>query len=289
MIALTERGKKRLAYGFWRYHEGQVEEALAMVSAAREAGIDHLDTADVYGGVSGYGGAERLLGTLRKQAPKLFDGAFIATKGGIDVKSPYCSSQAYLQECVDGSLSRLGVARIDLFYIHRPDILTHPAELAATLDGFVAAGKIAAVGASNFTVGQVDALKRYLKAPLVAHQLQLSPGHIEPIFDGTLDQAMRENIAIAAWSPLAGGRLGADGPVELQAVRQVLVRIAAHHGVAPSAIAMAFLLKHPACITPIIGTQKPQRLTEMLAGLTVQLSSREWYDIIEAARGHRMP
>ena len=289
MIGLAENGKKRLAYGFWRYTEDQLDEALAMLALARENGVDHLDTADVYGGVSGYGGAERLMGAIRKKAPKLFDGAFIATKAGCDLKSPYQSAPAYLKTAVDGSLSRMGVSRIDLFYIHRPDLLTHPADVAGVLDDLVAAGKIASVGVSNYSVTQVDALAHFLKAPLRVHQIEFSAGFVDPLFDGSLDQAMKRHMAIAAWSPLARGGLSTDGPAELSAVRQALATQAKEHGVTPEAIALAFLLMHPACVTPILGTRSPAHFKEALTGLSVSLTRRQWYDIVEAARGRKMP
>lgn len=289
MFGLSERGKKRLAYGFWRYSENEVEAAIAMLGLAREAGIDHIDTADVYGGPSGYGGAEKLLGAVRQKAPKLLDGACIATKAGVEPGVPYNSSPAYLKTACEGSLTRLGVSRLDLFYIHRPDLLAHPADVAGVLDQLVAEGKIASVGVSNYTAAQIEALTRYLKAPLRVHQIEFSAGVVSPLFDGTLDQAMARQMAIAAWSPLAGGRLGAEGPEEFAAVRAVLARLAEKYGVTPSAIALAFLLCHPACVTPILGTKQPERLREALAAQSVSLTRREWYDIVEAARGQRMP
>jgi len=289
MFGLSERGKKRLAYGFWRYREDEVEAAIAMLSLAREAGIDHIDTADVYGGPGGFGGAEKLLGAVRQKAPKLLDGACIATKGGVELGTPYNSSPAYLKAACEGSLTRLGVSRIDLFYIHRPDLLAHPADVAGTLDQLVAEGKIASVGVSNYTVAQVEALARYLKAPLRVHQIEFSAGFVVPLFDGSLDQAMTRQMAIAAWSPLAGGRLGAEGPEEFAAVRAVLAKLAGKYAVTPGAIALAFLFTHPACVTPILGTKRPERLRDALAAQTVSLTRRDWYDIVEAARGQRLP
>ena len=211
MLALSEPGRKRLAYGFWRYREGEIDDAVEMLVLARENGIDHFDTADIYGGPNGIGGSERLLGAVRARAPELFDGAVLATKIGIEPGSPYNSSRDYLTAACEGSLSRLRVERIDLLYIHRPDLLTHPGELAQTLDGLVSSGKIAAVGVSNFTTAQVDALSQYMKAPIRVHQLEFSAAHVAPLFDGTLDQAMAHGTAVAAWSPLAGGRLGDAG------------------------------------------------------------------------------
>jgi predicted oxidoreductase len=289
MLGLSERGKKRLAYGFWRFTENQVDEAIAMIALVRENGIDHLDTADVYGGASGFGGAEKLLGAVRAKAPRLLDGAVIATKAGCEPGAPYNSSPAYLKAACEASLKRLNMSRIDLFYIHRPDLLAHPADVAGALDDLVTAGKIASVGVSNYTVAEVEALTRYLKAPIRAHQIEFSAGHVTPLFDGTLDQAMKKNLAVAAWSPLARGGLGDGGPMELAKVRATLATLAAKFGVPVNALAIAFLSTHPASVTPILGTTNSARARECLDGLKLTLTRRDWYDIVEAACGRRMP
>jgi predicted oxidoreductase len=292
MLALSEPGRNRFAYGFWRYREDEIDDAVKILSLVRENGIDHLDTADVYGGPSGFGGSERLLGAVRARAPELFKGASLATKIGIEPGSPYNSSRAYLTAACEGSLSRLQVERIDLLYIHRPDLLTHPAELAQTLDSLVSSGKIAAVGVSNFTTAQVDALSRYMKAPIRVHQLEFSAAHVDPLFDGTLDQAMAHGTAVAAWSPLAGGRLGGPEAATAPAVsrvRETLQRISEHAGVPPAAVALAFLYRHPAPVTPILGTKNPARLRDCLKANDCTLSRAEWYAIVEASRGEKMP
>ena len=118
---------------------------------------------------------------------------------------------------------------------------------------------------SNYTAAEVEALTRFLKAPLVAHQIEFSAGCVAPLFDGTLDQAMERNIAIAAWSPMARGGLGEDGPVELHPVRETLAAIAARYGATTTAVAIAFLQMHPAGVTPILGSTRPDRLAEALA------------------------
>jgi predicted oxidoreductase len=289
MLALSERDKKRFAYGFWRYRADQVDEAIAMIEAVRAAGIDHFDTADVYGGDSGFGGAEKLLGAVRAKAPKLLDGALIATKAGCEPGSPYNSSPAYLKSACETSLKRLKLERVDLFYVHRPDLLAHPADVARALDDLADAGKIAAVGVSNYTTAQIEALSRFLRAPIRVHQIEFSAGFVTPLFDGTLDQAMKKKIAVAAWSPLARGRLGEGGPEETAAVRTVLNRLAGAYGVPVEAVAMAFLLAHPAPVTPILGTTNPVRVKACLQGANVTLTRRDWYDIVEACRGMRMP
>lgn len=288
MLGLAERGMKRLAYGLWRFAPDDLDNCLAMLKLARESGIDHLDTADVYGKGT-FGGAESLLGVVRKTAPSLLDGAMIATKAGCQPGSPYNSSPAYLTNACDASLKRLGVARIDLFYIHRPDFLSHPADVAGALDKLVEAGKIASVGVSNYTTAQIEALTRYLRAPLRAHQVEFSPAHVAPLYDGTADQAMKKKFPLVAWSPLAGGRLTDEGPADLAKSREVLAHLAARYGVTPAAIAIAFLMAHPAPVTPILGTTNPDHLREALAGASVSLERADWYAVVEAARGQRMP
>jgi predicted oxidoreductase len=286
MLALSEPGKTRFAYGFWRWREDEVDAALAMLACLREAGIAHLDTADVYDD----GGSERLLGAIRARARGLFDGAVLATKAGTEHGSPYNSSRAYLTAVCEASLKRLKVERVDLFYIHRPDLLTHPEELAGTLEALVASGKVGAIGVSNFTPSQVAALAHYLTLPIAVHQLEFSAAHVDPVFDGTLDQAMECGIAVAAWSPLAGGRLGeGDAGPQLKRVREALAAIAARAGVTPTAAALAFVQRHPASPTPILGTKKERRLRDALTAGELTLSRQDWYAIVEAWHGEEMP
>jgi 6-dehydroglucose reductase len=284
MYGLSQPGMRRLAYGFWRYQEDQIAVATEMLALARESGIDHLDTADVYGGASGFGGSERLLGAIRGRTPDLLKGAIVATKVGIEPGVPYNSSSAYLLSACEGSLARLKVEHIDLLYIHRPDLLTHPEDLAVVLDRLVASGKVGAVGVSNFTVSQVEALSGFLGVSIGAHQLEFSATHVDPLFDGTLDQAMSRAIAVVAWSPLAGGRLAAN-----RVVLDALERVGERVGASTTAVALAFLQKHPASVTPILGATNTAHLRECLKAGDVTLSRRDWYEIVEAARGARMP
>ncbi|HVZ99303.1 MAG TPA: aldo/keto reductase [Caulobacterales bacterium] len=289
MLKLARPGERRLAYGFWRYQKDEIDAAIAMLELARSSGVDHIDTADVYGGASGFGGSESLLGAVRARAPSLFQGAVLATKGGVELGTPYNSARAYINAACDASLRRLGVERIDLYYIHRHDLMVGPAELAGTLDALATAGKIASVGVSNFSATQIDALKAHMKAPLTAHQIEFSPACVEPLFDGTLDGAMRDGYAVAAWSPMAGGRIGENATPEFAAVTAKLDEIAARHRATRAAVALAFLQQHPAGVTPILGTKTPERFRDALAAAECTLTRREWYDIVEARLGRRMP
>lgn len=279
----------RFAYGFWRYGPGDLDIALRMLETARAAGIAHFDTADCYGGRGNFGAAEALLGEARRAAPSLFDGAEIATKVGVEYGSPYNSSKDYIVRAAEASLKRLGTERVDLLYIHRPDLLTHPAEAAEALDALVASGKVKAIGVSNYSPAQLDALAGCLNTPLAAHQAEFSVLHPAPLLDGTADQAMARGLKFYAWSPLAGGRVFAGEDEASARVRRTLERLAKAKGCAVNALALAFVLKHPMMATPIIGTKNPGRLGEAMEASRIGLARAEWYEILESSLGRKMP
>ncbi len=278
----------RLAYGFWRFSREDHDAAVVAMEAARDVGIDHFDTADCYG-TDEFGDAERLLGEIRRDAPSLFDGAALATKAGVEFGTPYRTSKAYLAEALDASLQRLGVEQVDLFYIHRPDVLAHPQEVAEALDGLIAAGKTAAVGVSNHSPAQVDALRAYLKAPLRAHQVEFSALCVEPVFDGVFDQAMALRVPVYAWSPLGGGALATGEGTAASRVRPALQTVAENHGVSLTAAAFAFVMAHPSAPSPILGTKNPDRVREAATALGVRMERKEWYDVLQAALGEKLP
>lgn len=278
-----------VAYGFWRYGPEDLALALEMIETAREAGISHFDTADVYGGRDHFGTAEALLGEARRRAPSLFDGAEIATKVGVARGTPYNSSREYIEKAVDASLRRLGVERVDLLYVHRPDLLAHPAEVAATLDALIASGKTARIGISNYAPAQVEALSVFLRSRLAAHQIELSALATTRFFDGTLDQAMARGIRVSAWSPLGGGRLFNPTDGRAARVRAALEKHAKAAGCAVSAAALAFLMHHPARPMPIIGTRSAARLREAVSAVEIKLDRPAWYEILQASLGERLP
>ena len=159
-----------LAWGMWRFGGKTPDEGRRLIEAAFAAGITLFDTADIYGFESvekGFGDAETLLGQIFAEAPALRQKMVLATKGGITPPVPYDSSRDYLMAALDASLKRLGVDHVDLYQVHRPDILTHPRDLAATLDAMVASGKVRSVGVSNVTPDQSRALASFLTVPLV--------------------------------------------------------------------------------------------------------------------------
>jgi len=281
-----------LAWGMWRFQGDDVAAAQARVEAALDAGVTLLDTADIYGLDAGaFGLAESLLGKVLATAPHLRDRFVLASKGGIIPGVPYDSSPSYLASALEASLTRMGVERIDLYQIHRPDILTHPSEVAQTLTAMREAGKIGEVGVSNYTIGQVAALQAYLPFPIAAIQIEVSPLVIDAFSDGRLDQAMERKMAVLAWSPLAQGRLG-DGETADEralAVRAALDVIAQDRGVSRAVVAYAWLMAHPSRPIPIVGSQQPARIAEATSALSVKLSRAEWYAVLTAARGQPLP
>ncbi len=280
-----------LAFGHWRFVGHDLATATELVETALDLGMNLIDTADVYGldwGGDGFGDAESLLGSVLAASPSLRDRMVLATKGGIMPPIPYDSSARYLTAALDASLSRLRVDRVDLYQIHRPDMFTHPEELAATLSRFVEQGKIGAVGVSNFTPAQTEALISYLGDTVVATQPQFSVSHLSPLRDGTLDQAMRLDLRPLAWSALGGGSLATGHGVRTELMLE-LDALAARESVDRTAIALAFVLAHPSRPVAIVGSQKPERLRSATAALDVSLTRDDLYTLIEASEGEPLP
>jgi predicted oxidoreductase len=279
------------SYGLWRFTTPDVDEAQQLIETALAAGMNLVDCADVYGfdwGGTGFGAVEELLGRVLAQAPALRDQMVLATKGGIRPPVPYDSSPDALRGACEDSLRRMGVDVIDLYLIHRPDMLTHPADVAATLAALREEGKIREAGVSNYTPAQVAALQAHLPFPIATTQPEYSAATVAPLRDGTFDQAMELGIVPMAWSPLAGGRLATGLDVRPELI-ETLDELAAREGVDRSIIALAFVLAHPASPICVVGTQTPERITGSLAALSVGLDRNDLYDVIEASEGVPLP
>ena len=280
-----------IAWGMWRFAGQGAERGRKLIEAAFDAGITLFDTADIYGfdGSGGFGDAESLLGEIFAASPGLRDRMVLATKGGITPPVPYDSSRDYLMRALDNSLRRMRVDHVELYQIHRPDILAHPAEVAETLDAMVASGKVRAVGVSNYTLPQTRALAKYLKTPLVSLQPEVSPLHIEPIEGGLFDHAMEHDLAILAWSPLGGGRIGDPQDARSKAVAEALDTVAGRFGVSRTAAAYSWIMAHPARAVPIVGTQNTGRIAEAADAFKITWRRQDWYDVLVAARGEKLP
>jgi predicted oxidoreductase len=300
----------RLAFGCWRLlgvnspEEVTAERAAAAhaaLVAAFEAGYTLFDLADVYS----MGAAEIALGKTLKEVSGMRDRIVVASKCGVrkkgdpDTDAPYRYdfSKDYIVSSCEGSLRRLSLESLDLFMLHRPDWLCDPAEVAAAFSHLKAQGKAREFGVSNFNPTQRAALQKACPMPLVVNQVEISLLQLAAFQDGTLDQCVSERITPMAWSPLNGGRLVEELPININSpghaqrigVREELERIARRHDSSRKNIALAWLLKHPAKIQPVIGSSKPENIRDAVKATEVNLSREEWYTLLETALGQRLP
>ena len=279
-----------IAWGMWRFAGLDMAAARGAIDAALAAGITLFDTADIYGfGEQGFGAAEELLGKVFAETPDLRDRMVLATKGGIAPPAPYDSSAEYMVQAIDKSLKRLQTDRIDLWQIHRPDILTHPQEIARTIEDAHKAGKIRAFGVSNFTTSQIATLAQFSSVPVVSTQPELSALRIDTVENGELDQAIAMDLAVLAWSPLGGGRIGDPTNKREEDVAAALSSVATAHGVSRTAAAYSWIMAHPARPIPIIGSQNPVRIAEAADAFKVEWTRADWYSVLVAARGVPLP
>ena len=279
-----------LSLGCWRL-TGSDDDNIATVTTAVDLGITLIDNADVYGldwGGTHFGACEEALGRVFAAVPGLRDRVVLATKGGIIPGVPYDSSGDYLVAACEASLRRMNVDTIDLYQVHRPDMVTHPEEVAAAFTSLRTRGLVKEFGVSNYTVPQTLALNGFLDSGLATTQPQFSAAHLEPLRDGTLDLCMEAAITPMAWSPLAGGRLATGEGISAELLT-VLDELAARENVTRSAIAVAFVLAHPSKPIAILGSTQPERLQELAKATAVQLSRTDWYRIVQASEGVPLP
>jgi predicted oxidoreductase len=284
------------------------KKAIAAFEAALEAGITFYDHADIYGGTA----CESIFKDCLAAVPGIREKIFIATKVGIR-SGYYDHSPDYIRQSIRGSLDRLGIEYVDLYQIHRPDPLGHPAETAAVLDELVDQGLIRSVGVSNYYPQQTLALQKYLKAPIVSNQISISLLRLDPIYegaegvagsttprggDGVLDQCLELGITPLAYSPIAKAWLSGkrevpdDNPRKEQIERTVAALRdlgPAYNDATPTQLAVAWLLRHPSKIIPLVGSNNPEHIREFAAAATIELSRTDWYKLWVAARGVRAP
>jgi predicted oxidoreductase len=280
-----------LAYGLWRFTGDDVAAGQGLIEAALDAGMNLIDTADVYGldwGGTGFGTVEEGLGRVLAAAPHLRDRMVLATKGGIRPPVPYDSSRGALRAACEASLRRLQTDVIDLYQIHRPDLFTHPGAVAETLTALRIEGKIREIGVSNHTPAQVAALAAHLDVPIASTQPEFSPAQLSPMRDGTFDQAMERNIAPLAWSPLGGGKIATGDGVRPELLA-VLDELATREGVDRPTAALAFVLAHPSRPVAIIGSQRTDRIAGATAAFGVHLDRTDVYRIVVASEGVPLP
>ncbi|MEO1662045.1 MAG: aldo/keto reductase [Pseudomonadota bacterium] len=283
----------RLVYGMWRISDGG-DTAPAQVQAKIEAclaqGITTMDQADIYGDY----GAEAVLGACIKAAPQLRDQIEIVTK--CDIIAPigryasarvkyYDTSRAHIEASVEQSLALMNIDHIDLLLLHRPDPLMDATETGAALDELVKSGKVKAVGVSNFKPWDWSLLQSAMSTPLATNQIEMSVIAHDAFTNGDLADLQERGVAPMAWSPLGGGALFGDTH---PALKTVLSTIAAEQNVDMGAVAVAWLLAHPAGIIPVMGTNNLQRIGQISDAMKVDIDRQTWFEIYTAARGQEV-
>lgn len=286
----------RLAYGVWRLSEAADTSAQAVagrIQACLDQGITTFDHADIYGGYS----CEALFGAALRAQPGLKARMEIVAKCDIMLLSDqrpgnrvkhYDTSAAHVQASVERSLQNIGVDAIDLLLIHRPDPLLDHHALGACLDSLIQSGKVRAAGVSNFMPWDLDLLQSAMKNRLLTNQIEISLMQTRGFVDGQIAHAQRLGVPVMAWSPLGGGRLFGQDAAALR-LRPALQRVASAQGVDETAVAIAWLLHHPARIIPVLGTNDPARIARMQDALRVTLDRQTWFELYSLANGAEVP
>ncbi|WP_237060394.1 aldo/keto reductase [Microbulbifer sediminum] len=281
----------RLAMGLWRLVDWDYapQQLVALTESLLELGVTTFDLADIYGDYR----CEALYGEALRLEPALRGEMEIVSKCGIKLcgsdndfrLNHYDSSAAHVTASVDSSLAKLGTDYLDLLLLHRPDPLMDADSLAAALQGLLEAGKVRAVGVSNFLPHQFELLQSRLQAPLVVNQIEVSPLHSQPMFDGQLDFCQRQNVVPMAWSPFAGGELFTGTGEAARRVQACLEELGAELGLEPQQVALAWLMRHPSTMVPVLGSGKIDRLKSAVAAASVDLPLETWFQLLRAARG----
>jgi len=293
-IKLTkELSFSRIVYGMWRVKDGDSTPSFLSkkIRTCLEQGITTMDQADIYGGYT----AEKILGGALQFDKTIRDQIEIVTK--CDIVAPigkygdkrvkyYDTSREHIEASVENSLNDMGIDHIDLLLIHRPDPFMDHHETGSVLDDLVTSGKVRAVGVSNFKPHDIELLGSAMKSPLVTNQIELSVTANQAFTNGDIAYLQKHAISAMAWSPLGGGSLFYDKTAPLYTA---LEKIAEKNGVDVGAIAIAWLLAHPAKILPVMGTNNMDRIKSLGLAASVNLDRQTWFEIYEKANGAEVP
>jgi len=288
----SDLSMSRLVYGMWRVGDDadtSPAHVEAKIQSCLDQGITTFDQADIYGEYI----AEAVLGGALRANPGLRNQMEIVTK--CDIVAPcgrysdapvkhYDTSRAHIEKSVEFSLRDMAIDHVDVLLIHRPDPLMDHHETGAALDDLVTSGKVRAVGVSNFRPWDFELLQSAMKSPLVTNQIEVSLGEISPFTNGDLAFHQRLGHHLMAWSPLGGGSLmNAEG-----AIGALMDEIAVENGVDRSAVAVAWLLAHPAKLLPVLGTNNLERIGRISDALKVKIDRITWFRLYEAALGQEV-
>jgi len=281
-----------MSWGEWGRKFDQVETQ-SLIEKCLELGITTFDHADIYGHYtteSDWGKGYKLAAIDRARIE-------IVTKCGINLTTPnrpdykiksYNTSRQHILDSVDRSLNNLQTDYIDLLLIHRPDPLMNAAEVAEAFEQLKSSGKVLHFGVSNFTPSQYELLDSY--TPLVTNQVEASLLHLDPIYDGTFDQCQQLQVRPMAWSPIGGGKVFGMEQEDVIAIRAKGSEICNRYDntFQLDQLLLAWLMKLPCGILPVVGTTKIERLEKAVAATGISITNEEWYELLEVARGHEV-
>lgn len=283
----------RLVYGMWRVKDDDHTPAYLSkkIRACLEQGITTIDQADIYGGYSAekiLGGALQFDSSLRGQIEIVTKCDIVAPIGKYDDRrvKHYDTSRAHIQASVESSLKDMAIDHIDLLLIHRPDPFMDHHETGGVLDDLVKSGKVRAVGVSNFKPHDMELLGSAMSSPLVTNQIELSVTSNQAFTNGDIAYLQKHGISAMAWSPLGGGSLFQDKQKPLY---KTLEALAQTNSVDVGAIAVAWLLAHPAKILPVMGTNNIDRIKSLSDATKVEIDRQTWFEIYEKANGVAVP
>ncbi|MFE4198298.1 aldo/keto reductase family oxidoreductase [Paenarthrobacter sp. NPDC056912] len=319
---MTEtKGRGRLIYGCmglggpWdgtSYGAVEIEQAAAVIEASQGIGIDLFDHADIYRS----GKSEAVFGEVLARSEGLREKIQVQTKCGIrlgdrGLETHYDLSREAILERVNESLKRLQTDYVDVLLLHRPDPLMDPHEVADAVGQLMAEGKVRQLGVSNMSGAQIAFLQDRLETPIVANQLEMSlqrrdwlestvlVNHQEGLEysfpHGTVEHCMAKGIELQAYGSLAQGRYTGASPATAtpaeEATTEMLERLAGEKGTTPESVLLGWLMKHPARISPVVGTTTPARIQACAdaASVAASMTRAEWYGLWVAARGSNIP
>ncbi|OOE35556.1 oxidoreductase [Salinivibrio kushneri] len=286
-----------MVQGYWRLDDWQMtpQQRLSFLKAHIDLGITTVDHADIYGDYR----CETLFGQALKLDPSVRDDIQVVSKCDINLVSEaapnrkinhYDTSYRHILASVDNSLSRLGVEKLDVLLLHRPDALMDADEVAEAFTTLRHHGKVAHFGVSNFTPAQFDLLQSRWDESLVTNQVEINPLRFDVVHDGTLDQLQRLRIKPMAWSCLAGGEMFNGESEQAVRVRDTLHAIGEELGGATiDQVIYAWVMRHPSQPLPIIGSGNIERVKAAKAAHDLNLTREQWYRIWVASKGHNVP
>lgn len=308
-LGTTDLTVPAIVGGMMRIEPLSDAEVRALYDAYRSAGVNFFDHADIYGPSAPFHGCERRFTDALKLSASERAEIVLQTKVGINLDGPYFDfSYEHIIENVNNSLAALNTDYVDVLLLHRPDALVEPEEVARAFDELASQGKVLHFGVSNHTPAQIDLLKRYVKQPFVANQLQLSITHAPIVAQGLganiedapqsasrdlgiVDYCRLHDLTVQAWSPFQSTGVHSGvflGNPAYKTLNDVIDRLAAQYDVPVEAIATAWITRHPADMQVVLGTTNPERVAASAKGADVTLTRPEWYELFRAA-GYLVP